>query len=393
MQYINRLGICIIFLALQRPAFSVALDTTCFWNKTLVTEIQKDSIAPPYVARSLAILHLAIHSAYRMDQNTSDAVVHLIAYKACTSMFPGHETAFETHLRKVYPDRVPDADRQFADNCVNATLDRFLADNSASHVSYVPREAPGAWRRTAPFFRAPEMPHWPLVLPILLSKGDQFRPAGPPPLNSKKFQEALREVREIGAKESLRRKPEETEIAQFWSDFSYTETPVGHWNSIARQIATGQQFRPVECARLFCMLNVALADTALACWDAKYAYEFWRPITAIQQGGGETAPLTWEPLLNTPSHPEYVSGHSAFSGAASTVLKTVLGRDSVEFTVASDTLPSVTKTYKSLESCALECGESRIYGGIHFRFSCEDGFALGKKVAEWTWGHFDQGKQ
>jgi hypothetical protein len=201
-------------------------------------------------------------------------------------------------------------------------------------------------------------------------------------------------VQELGGRNSPRRTPAQSESAKFWSDFSYTETPVGHWNSIARQIALDARLQPNECAKLLCMLNVAMADAAVACWDAKYHYNFWRPITALQTNVAEVdadqaAPPSWIPYLNTPSHPEYVSGHSVFSGAGSAILKCFLGRDEIHFKVQSDTLPSVVKTYHSLEACALECGESRIYGGIHFRFSCEDGVSLGRRVAEWTYANFD----
>jgi len=357
--------------------------------------MKRDSIAPPHVARSLAILHMAMHSAYLKNQDCNASIVHLTAYKACSSIFPGHEPVFEAALRKVYPVRVPDSDRDFADACVGPVLKRFEGDGSAAHVTYVPKQAPSAWRRTHPFFRAPELPHWPLVKPILLSSCDQFRPAGPPSIDSEGFHAAVSEIKEIGSRSSTIRTPEQSEAARFWSDFSYTETPVGHWNSIARQIAENRHLKPAECARLFSVLNVAMADTALACWDAKYTYHFWRPITAIQNvplhgEASEAPPPSWIPFLNTPSHPEYVSGHSAFSGAGSTILKWILGADGGEFKVKSDTLPTVIKTFHSLDSCARECGESRIYGGIHFRFSCEDGFALGREVAEWTWTHFDQ---
>lgn len=382
------------FVMCSVEALASVYDATCLWNHTFISCMKSDSIAPPHVARNLAILHLGLYTAYAKRKNCEDGVAQLVAYKVCSSLLPGHESAFEDQLRHAYPSRVPDGHRDFADICARSVLGRFASDGSATHVTYIPAKALGAWRRTHPFFRMPELPHWPVVKPILLKSCDQFRPPGPPALDSEKFRASLAEVKELGGMASSRRTPSQSESAKFWSDFSYSETPVGHWNSIARQIALDEHLQPDDCARLFCMLNVAMADSAIACWDAKYHYNFWRPITALQdnplEGDAEqSAPPSWTPYLSTPSHPEYVSGHSVFSGAGRAILKHFLGRDHVNFRVGSDTLPSVVKTYESLETCALECGESRIYGGIHFRFSCEDGFNLGTKVAEWTCANFD----
>ncbi len=383
-----------LWLAMRSvEAFAAVSDATCLWNEVLISCMKSDSIAPAHVARNLAVLHLALQKAHSERRDCSDALAQLVAYKVCSGVLPGHETAFEARLRLVYPARIPDDHRDFADTCANAVLERFAGDGSAAHVTYIPLKTPGAWRRTHPFFRMPELPHWPLVKPILLTSCDQFRPPGPPPLNSENFRAALAEVKELGGRDSGKRTLAQAESAKFWSDFSYTETPVGHWNSIARQIALDASLTPNECAKLFCMLNVAMADAALACWDAKYHYNFWRPITALQDDlsdldGDQTGPPSWVPYLNTPSHPEYVSGHSAFSGAGYGVLKHFLGRDDISFKVRSDTLPNAVKSYKSVETCALECGESRIYGGIHFRFSCEDGFNMGRKIAEWTYANF-----
>lgn len=160
---------------------------------------------------------------------------------------------------------------------------------------------------------------------------------------------------------------------------SHTETPPGHWNSIARTLATQRKLPLAKSARLFATLNIALTDAGIACWDAKYHYNFWRPVTAIARDG-----IEWEPLLTTPAHPEYPSGHGAFSGAATVVLAHFLGGDAVKFTVRSDALPKTERRFASLRACAVECGMSRVFGGIHYGFSCEDGMRIGQEIGEWV---------
>jgi membrane-associated phospholipid phosphatase len=189
------------------------------------------------------------------------------------------------------------------------------------------------------------------------------------------------------------RTAEQELIAYFWADFTYTVTPPGHWNQIARSAASSLGLSLAQKARLFALLNIALADAAIAVWDAKYAFNFWRPVTAIQQADLDDNPETvadpgWAPLLNTPSFPEYVSGHSAFSSAAAAVLTRVLGTDHVSFTVISDSVPGVIRSYSSFAATADEIGMSRIYGGIHFLSGDLDGLSLGRAVGDYVNDHF-----
>lgn len=157
--------------------------------------------------------------------------------------------------------------------------------------------------------------------------------------------------------------------------------PSGHWNDVAAQLAEARGLSPLETARLFALLNLALADAAIACWDAKYAYDWWRPITAIRMADTDGNPATesdptWTPLISTPPFPEHVSGHSTFSAAAATVLAKFHGSDRFSFTLRSDGLFGVTRSYNRFSDAAVEAGLSRIYGGIHFRAANEGGQAL-----------------
>lgn len=191
-------------------------------------------------------------------------------------------------------------------------------------------------------------------------------------------------MRLLGAADSALRTAEQTEIALFWADGAGTYTPPGHWVAIANQVAAAQGLGGGAAARLLAVLEVALADASIACWDAKYAHGFWRPVTAIREAGADGNPATtadpgWTPLLATPNHPEYVSGHSTYSGAAAAVLTAFLGE--VPFTTTGHGLPGVTRGFDGFAEAAAEAGRSRIYGGIHFEFSNQDGQALGRAVA------------
>jgi hypothetical protein len=366
------------------------------WNARFISEMRKDTLFPAIIARNLAVLHSCIEEAYARDPACPEARISLVAFHACSSLLPAHAPAFEAALGEIYPGRIADGDRMFAENCVHPVLEATASDGASSHVTYMTRNEPGAWNRTAPFFRPPELPHWRLVRPIQLRGAGQFAPPGPPPLASERYAKDLLEVQSLGGAKSVARNPEQARIAEFWSDFSYTETPVGHWNSIARNVCAKAGLSAARQARLFKLLNVSMADAAIACWDAKYTFNFWRPITAITRAGEDENDATiadpsWIPFLKTPNHPEYPSGHSVFSAAASGILTRMLGADAVEFEVQSDTLNGVNRKFHRFSEAAKECGESRIFGGIHFRFSCEDGLKLGEQIADWVWKQTSDG--
>jgi hypothetical protein len=189
----------------------------------------------------------------------------------------------------------------------------------------------------------------------------------------------LQEVRALGGRESSACSAEGTETAHFWSDFSYTTSPPGHWNDIARDLAA-DRLDLVACARLFAVLNLALADAGIAAWDCKYHYNFWRPVTALHAGPEPG----WQSLLPSPPHPEYVSGHSAFSGAGAGVLESFLGTPDLPLSVVSDTIKTAPRSFRNVHEAAAEISRSRVLGGIHYSTSCNHGLVLGKNVADWS---------
>ena len=193
----------------------------------------------------------------------------------------------------------------------------------------------------------------------------------------------------LGARNSPTRTADQTEIARFWSDFSYTAMPPGHFHEIAITISQNEGLSLTENARLFGLLGIAQADAAIVTWETKYHYNLWRPVTAIgradEDHNEETeADPAWEPLLAAPPFPEYTSGHSTFSKTAATVLTLFFGRDDISFTARSDTLPGVLRSFTSLSACADEVGMSRIYGGIHYMFANLAGKRCGDAVARYA---------
>ena len=172
-------------------------------------------------------------------------------------------------------------------------------------MPYIPSDAPGQWRRTPPLFRPPLTPHWRYVTPFAIPDAVRFRPPPPPPLESPAYAVALNEVKELGARSSTLRTPDETEVAIFWSDFSYTAMPPGHFHEVAMTIARNEGLTLAENARLFGLLGMAQADAAIVCWETKYHYNLWRPVTAIQRADEDENPATeadpaWAALLAAP---------------------------------------------------------------------------------------------
>ena len=371
-------------------------DPVLQWNAATLAALKHDTSAPLLVARTLAMLHVAQWRVAARGEAPDALAVATAGYTVARSLLPGHQGEF---------DALWNAERSAAEapageaatkaiergrEAAQAVLAERENDGSAVQLSYISHSEPGQWRRTPPFFRPPELLCWAeKVRPFAIERHDQFRPKGPPALTSAEWAEAFNEIKELGAKESKTRTPEQAVIAKFWADFSNTETPPGHWNSIAAGLSRERKLTLAENARLFALLNMAEMDAGIAVWDAKYHYNFWRPVTAIpraaEDGNDATAPdPKWLPLLPTPAHPEYPSGHSGFSGAGAVVLASVFGGDAAEFTAHSDSVPDAERHFHSFRACAAECGLSRIYAGIHYRFSVEDGEAIGRQVAEYV---------
>jgi vanadium-dependent haloperoxidase-like protein len=265
-------------------------------------------------------------------------------------------------------------------------------------VPYTPGMEPGDWQPTpnptppdppAPTDHLPAvLPGWGQVTPFVLSSSGQFQSDGPPALPSKQYAQDYREVQAIGAKVSKARTEDQEEIARFW----YGSSPVG-WSQIARTVAADEGLDAWEQARLLALVNLAMADGVIAGFETKYHFNRWRPITAIRAGetdGNEetVGDPTWESLLNTPAHPDYVSTHAVQGGAAAEVLRQFFDTDEVDFTATSGApFAGLTRTFSRFSEAAQENADSRVYAGVHFPSASTDGLTLGQQIGAFAVRH------
>ena len=204
-------------------------------------------------------------------------------------------------------------------------------------------------------------------------------------LNSIEYAADYNEVKAIGELNSATRTSEQSEIARFW----YEGSPNG-WNRIARVVAPQRGLDLWQSARLFGLLNFAMADGFIAGFDAKYFYNFWRPVTAIRAGATDGNPATiadpaWATFLVSPAIPDYPSTHSVLGAAAADVLARFFGSDAISFTTTSGApFPAIARSFTSFSQAARENADSRVYAGIHFRMACRDGLTQGAQVGRYA---------
>jgi len=243
--------------------------------------------------------------------------------------------------------------------------------------------AAGEWRPTPPGFVPGLFQVLANLTPWVIQSPSQFRPSGPPALTSPQYTTDYDETQSKGSRTSSTRTTDETNYSLFWA----STNPASFWDPVAISLAAQRHFKMSQTSRLLALVNLALADAAIGCWEAKYTYKFWRPVTAIQLGGtdGNDATAgdpTWAPFIVTPPFPEYPSGHACVSGAAGRILSHYFGEDT-PVTVGSNAMPGVTRQFPSLTAALEEVSSARVFAGIHFRTACNDGQTLGIGVADY----------
>ncbi len=375
-------------------------DVVTDWNNAALDAIRAGHTAPPIASRSLVIAHVSIYDAVNGIARTyepylvqsavpasasREAAASAAAHQALVNLFPASTSSFDA-LHAAILAAIPDGPQKTAgivwgEFVANQILAARANDGSDAIVPPPGGTDPGAWVPTPPAFLPYLLPQWGFVLPFAMSSSSQFRPSGPPSLDSERYAADYDEVKSLGPAVGSTRTEEQTQIALFWADGAGTETPPGHWNSIAQSFADMEGNTLEQNARLFALLNIAMADAAICAWDAKYTFDFWRPVTAINYLEPE---LNWMSFIVTPPFPDYVSGHSTFSGAAATVLALFYGTEDLPFTIGSDFLPGVYRSFATCLDAAQEAAVSRLYGGIHFRSANEDGLQAGINIGEWT---------
>jgi len=381
------------------------------WNQELLKILQTPGAQPATVhpTRSYAMLHAAIDDA--IVSITHGASPLLVSVKAPREARPdaaaieaGRATlaalypAFKGELGQLADGQlamIPNgADKQQGiqvGDAVAAKILQLRANDGSAVVPppFTPGTQPGNYRSTPPNFPTPVFTTWGQVTPFVLKSGSQFRPEPPPALTSEAYAQAFDEVKSLGQNTSTTRTAEQTVIGKFWAP------PIWNtWNVIAENAAIAHHTNLERTARMFAVLNLSFADSAIAMYDAKYAYQLWRPITAIRLADTDGNPATvanptWTALANTAADPSYPGAHSTMSAAGATVLAAFFGnRDEIQ--VASSALPGTVRTFNSYSDVATEAGLSRIFAGQHFRFDHVAGLDLGHDVAQFVLQHTHQ---
>lgn len=314
------------------------------------------------------------------------AAAHGILYDRFPAQAEALDRALETSLEGVPDGAARARGVELGRAAADAVLQDRTGDGSDTPVvgDYTPAAGTGRYQFTPPFDFA-FLPGWRSLRPFTLERPDQFRTPPPPTLTSEIYARDLNEVKAMGRKDGALRTPEQGAYALFWDEFS----DMG-WNRIGRIVAAEQELGLWETARLFTLLNMVMSDAYVAGWDSKYHHDFWRPQTAIQAAGEDGNPATapdpeWESLVLTPPVQDHPSTHSALGNAAAAVLASVFG-DETSFSFSSTTADPAypTRSFSSFSQAADENADSRVMGGLHFRFACDAGQELGSRIGEWA---------
>ena len=373
------------------------------WNAHALTATAGQGPLPQM--RSLAIVHVAMNDAVQAIEGgtetylsiedppagaSAEAAAIAAAHFAISELFPAQdfddEFAASLASRQLSPD---DPGIAFGQLVADAVLDRRATDNAgAAQFSYVAPGAgtPGVWEGNSP--TSAVLPGWGAVTPWVLHSGSQFRPDGPPALDSGRYTRDYNEVKAYGSLSSTVRTPTQSNLARFW-----LATPSALANPLARAVIVARDLGLSATARVFALMYMAATDASIACWDAKYAYNFWRPTNAIRAGDTDGNDDTegdpgWTPFLGTPQHPEYLSGHATATSALSTTMALLFGDEpGIPLVGTSPTNVGFVRQWTTFSEGIDEVIDARIWAGFHYRTSDEVGARVGRQVARFVVQH------
>ena len=385
-----RRGLLVLVLPLAM-AGALRADEVTDWHEHMLVALGTARVSPLVSSRDAALVSAAvfdsvngierrfepIHVPAAAPRGASKrAAAVQAAYAILLAMFPAQAVDLNAKraasLAAIEDGQSEQRGVEWGQTVANAILAWRSTDGfTPPPPPFLGGNAPGQWRPTPPAFLPGAGPQFATMTPWGIQATNQFRPSGPPALDSAKYLLELSEVWLMGSATSVLRTADETDACLFWNSGSATYL----WNHVAIDLGAAQGTDLSENAHLLATLNLAVADALIACWDAKYTYVFWRPVTAIQLVDPD-----WTPLFATPNHPEYTSGHSSASSAAATVLADYFG-DNTPFMVQSPAEPGWVRFYPSFSSAVDEVTDARVFAGIHFRAACEDGAILGGNVA------------
>lgn len=398
--------------ALLHQSSAEPVNPVLQWNRLLLLLVRTPGAQPATVhaTRSFAIMHAAIYDAVNSIDRThrrylvevapasrdasQEAAATSAAHDILASLYPAFQATIDDQLeRSLKP--IPDGPEKSEGIHVGQVVARrILAVRShdgsdAEPIPYVFGSDPGDYQSTPPNFPPqPQFTHWAFVAPFALRQSNQFRPGVPPLLPGRAYAEAFNEVKTLGIGSGAGQ-GETAVIGRFWNG------PIqNYWNEIAQTAAAAHELSTAQSARVFALLNLAIADGVIAFYDAKYTYNFWRAVTAIREADPTSNPDTlpdpeWLPLaVNTAPDPSYPGAHAVISAIGGTVLTSFFERDDFDFDVTSEVLPDVERSFRTFTAAVEEASASRIFAGQHFRFDETAGQRLGERVADWVLDHF-----
>jgi PAP2 superfamily len=383
------------------------------WNRTLLAIVRTAGAQPATVhtTRSFAIMHAAIYDAVNAIDNThkpylvrltavsrfasQDAAAASAAHEVLVALYPSFQSLLDGQLQQSLAS-IPDGQDKAEGIAIGKTIaDQILAlrsndGSSAPPIPFVFGTAPGDYQSTPPNFpKQPQFTHWSHVTPFALERANQFRPGPPPALTSDAYSDVFNEVKSLGIANGTSATPDQAMTGHFWNGAIQN-----YWNEITQTAALQHGLTTAQSARVFALLNLAFADGVIAFYDAKYTYNFWRPVTAIREAGTDPNPETladpnWLPQVgNTTPDPSYPGAHAVISAAGASVLISFFGKDHFDFTVTSEVMPGVARSFKSFSAADEEATLSRIFAGVHFRSDLTTGQTLGRNVADFVLDNF-----
>ena len=392
-----------LLMASGLKAQNVVVQWNGIASTTIVTNAKEASVAS---GAWFAYMHLAMFDAvnaidhrfqpYLFTTNapagaSQDAAAIAAAHYVLVHYFPGQEAALDTQFtasKAAIADTLANiaAGEAIGEASAQALIAARASDGLLVNFPYTPPVGLGFYQRTPPAFAPPLTPWLGQMVPFTMTGPAQFFPdEGPTPLDSQDWIDDYNETKTLGALNSTERTPEQTEIGLFW-----TEHTGQQYARAFRRLATEKGLNTSDTARLMAMLWAGYADAGIGCWNAKFFFSFWRPVTAIRAGGGNpalTGDPNWTPLANTPAHPEYPAAHGCATGAVSTILANFFGTPNLQFSVDS-LVTHTTHSFNSTDDLLSEVERARIYAGFHYHHSVIQGKVLGTKVAHQLSQHF-----
>jgi membrane-associated phospholipid phosphatase len=391
-----------------------SLDPVVEWNRALLVIVRTPGAqsATIHPTRSFAIMHAAMYDAVNNIDRTHQpylvqfegisrkaseaAAADAAAHAVLIALYPNFQTTLDAQLQQLLAT-IPDGAHKnqgikLGELVADVILDARSDDgSSAQPAPFVFGSGPGQFQSTPPNFPAAQFTEWSRVTPFALLSASQFRPGPPPALTSETYTRAFNEVKSLGIVNSTTATADQALTGRFWNGAIQN-----YWNEIAQTASLEHRLSLPESARLFALLNLAFADDVIAFYDAKYTYNFWRPITAIRAADTDNNPNTianpnWLPAVGkTTPDPSYPGAHAVISASGAFLLRSFFRQDRFSFKATSEVMPGAERSFISFSAAQQESTLSRIFAGVHFRSDLTTGSELGEDVAAFVSSHFLQ---